>query len=222
MQPSPTGSDGESRIVDWPTRRPSDAGRPQESAENRVLAPYREFDTYPRSPGTDVGRQLPTDDLSSERVGVLGATPAAVRPFPLSTIPPFWLVQDRTVAGPGHARGTWRAISEFPKGRKYLISLSFRGKASVRPAQVGGFDVNIVIHGSTAVRGRGDLVAYRWALWKLTAPWTHRTRPPHLGKRCAFSTSSTGPFPSNHSRKTPKGPKIALGNPDRPTWRCPS
>ena len=110
------------------------------------------------------------------------------------------------------------AISEFPKGRKYLISLSFRGKASVRPAQVGGFDVNIVIHGSTAVRGRGDLVAYRWALWKLTAPWTHRTRPPHLGKRCAFSTSSTGPFPSNHSRKTPKGPKIALGNPDRPIF----
>ena len=52
------------------------------------------------------------------------------------------------------------AISEFPKGRKYLISLSFRGKASVRPAQVGGFDVNIVIHGSTAVRGRGDLVGY--------------------------------------------------------------
>ena len=113
------------------------------------------------------------------------------------------------------------AISEFPKGRKYLISLSFRGKASVRPAQVGGFDVNIVIHGSTAVRGRGDLVAYRWALWKLTAPWTHRTRPPHLGKRCAFSTSSTGPFPSNHSRKTPKGPKIALGNPDRPIMFCP-
>ena len=114
------------------------------------------------------------------------------------------------------AEGKILAISEFPKGRKYLISLSFRGKASVRPAQVGGFDVNIVIHGSTAVRGRGDLVAYRWALWKLTAPWTHRTRPPHLGKRCAFSTSSTGPFPSNHSRKTPKGPKIALGNPDRP------
>ena len=118
------------------------------------------------------------------------------------------------------ASGKW-AISEFPKGRKYLISLSFRGKASVRPAQVGGFDVNIVIHGSTAVRGRGDLVAYRWALWKLTAPWTHRTRPPHLGKRCAFSTSSTGPFPSNHSRKTPKGPKIALGNPYRPgKWRA--
>ena len=135
------------------------------------------------------------------------------------------LTQMTDAAGPAPASNDPRnrnlifmAISEFPKGRKYLISLSFRGKASVRPAQVGGFDVNIVIHGSTAVRGRGDLVAYRWALWKLTAPWTHRTRPPHLGKRCAFSTSSTGPFPSNHSRKTPKGPKIALGNPDRPIF----
>ena len=38
------------------------------------------------------------------------------------------------------------AISEFPKWRKYLISLSFRGQSSVRPVQVGGFDVNIVIH----------------------------------------------------------------------------
>ena len=123
---------------------------------------------------------------------------------------------DSSIAGSTRLASKYSAISEFPKGRKYLISLSFRGKASVRPAQVGGFAVNIVIHGSTAVRGRGDLVAYRWALWKLTAPWTHRTRPPHLGKRCAFSTSSTGPFPSNHSRKTPKGPKIALGNPDRP------
>ena len=127
-----------------------------------------------------------------------------------------WLAQIQSATSSDPWLHGFTAISEFPKGRKYLISLSFRGKASVRPAQVGGFDVNIVIHGSTAVRGRGDLVAYRWALWKLTAPWTHRTRPPHLGKRCAFSTSSTGPFPSNHSRKTPKGPKIALGNPDRP------
>ena len=31
-----------------------------------------------------------------------------------------------------------------------------------------------------------------------------------------FPRASTGPFPSNHPRKTPKGPKIALGNPDRP------
>ena len=38
----------------------------------------------------------------------------------------------------------YSAISEFPKWRKYLISLSFRGQSSVRPVQVGGFDVNIV------------------------------------------------------------------------------
>ena len=34
------------------------------------------------------------------------------------------------------------AISEFPKGRKYLISQSFRGKVSVQPVPVGGVDVN--------------------------------------------------------------------------------
>ena len=27
------------------------------------------------------------------------------------------------------------------------------------------------------------------ALWKLTVPWTHRPRPPRLGKRRTFSTS---------------------------------
>ena len=47
------------------------------------------------------------------------------------------------------------AISEFPKWRKYLISQSFRDKSSVRPVQVGGFEANIVVHRSTAVRGRG-------------------------------------------------------------------
>ena len=62
------------------------------------------------------------------------------------------------------------------------------------------------------------LVAHGRAVWKLTAPWTHRTRPPRLGKRCAFSTSFHRPFPSNHPRKSPKGPKIALGNPDRPLF----
>ena len=43
-------------------------------------------------------------------------------------------------------RHHYTAISEFPKWRKYLISLCFRGKSSVRPVQVGGFDVNIVTH----------------------------------------------------------------------------
>ena len=68
------------------------------------------------------------------------------------------------------------AISEFPKWRKYLISLSFRGQSS-RPVQVGGFDVNIVIHRSTAVRGRGG-------------PARHDAWPPSLG---AILPTRTGP-----------------------------
>ena len=63
-----------------------------------------------------------------------------------------------------------QAISEFPKGRKYLISLSFRGKSSVRPVQVGGSDVNIV---PTAVRGRsGPVRHHAWlpALGAILSP----------------------------------------------------
>ena len=45
------------------------------------------------------------------------------------------------------------AISEFPKWRKYLILLSFLDNSSARPVQIGGVDVNFVIHGSTAVQG---------------------------------------------------------------------
>ena len=101
----------------------------------------------------------------------------------------------------------------FPKGVKYLISLSFRGKASVRPAQVGGFDVNIVIHGSTAVRGRGDLVAYRWALWKLTAPWTHRTRPTAPWKTLRVFHELHRAFPIKSFTKNPERPQNSVGKP---------
>ena len=79
------------------------------------------------------------------------------------------------------------------KWRKYLISLSFRGQSSVRPVQVGGFDVNIVIHRSTAVRGRGGPARHdAWppslgailahtdgpALWKLIGIGGRLTAPP--------------------------------------------
>ena len=131
----------------------------------------------------------------------------------LLSIPPHLSPSRVMQAVKGKTSHRLLAISEFPKGRKYLISLSFRGKSSIRPAQVGRFDVNIVIHGSTAVRGRGDLVAYGWALWKLPAPWTHRTRPPHLGKRCAFSTSFHRAFPIKSSTKNPERPQNSVGKP---------
>ena len=43
-----------------------------------------------------------------------------------------------------------------------------------------------------------------------TAPWKTPAR---------FPRASTGPFPSDHPRKTKKGPKTGLGNPDRPELR---
>ncbi len=112
------------------------------------------------------------------------------------------------------------AISEFPKGRKYLISLSFLGKSSVRPAQVGRFDVNIVIHGSTAVRGRGDLVAIRMGPVEAAGAVDAQNAP--TAPRKTLRVFHELPQGLSHQiihgkpRKTPKGPKIALGNPDRP------
>ena len=57
------------------------------------------------------------------------------------------------------------------------------------------------------------LVAHGRALWKLTAPWTHRTRPPCLGKRCAFSTSSHRAFPIKSPTKNPERPQNGVGKP---------
>ena len=71
-------------------------------------------------------------------------------------------------------------------------------------------------------------VAHGRALWKLTGPWTHRTRPPRLGKRCAFSTSFHRAFPIKSPTKNPErplnivGPEAWLpGLPARKPWaRC--
>ena len=66
------------------------------------------------------------------------------------------------------------------------------------------------------ISGR-HLVAHGRALWKLTAPWTHRTRPPRLGKRYdVFHKLPQGRFHQITNEKPRKDPKIALGNPDRP------
>ena len=109
------------------------------------------------------------------------------------------------------------AISEFPKWRKYLILLSFLDNSSARPVQIGGVDVNIC-HSRVdrsprtpavqfAIPPRGDhFVAHGRALWKLTG--RGRTERAHraLENAVRFPRASTGPFPSSHPRKTPKGP----------------
>ena len=109
------------------------------------------------------------------------------------------------------------AVSEFPKWRKYLILLSFLDNSSARPVQIGGIDVNIC-HSRVdrsprtpavqfAIPPRGDhFVAHGRALWKLTG--RGRTERAHraLENAVRFPRASTGPFPSSHPRKTPKGP----------------
>ena len=118
----------------------------------------------------------------------------------------------------------YTAISEFPKWRKYLILLSFLDNSSARPVQIGGVDVNIC-HSrfdrsprTPAVQfaipsAGGHFVAHGRALWKLTGPWTHRTRPPRLGKRCAFSTSFHRAFPIKSPTKNSERPLNIVGKP---------
>ena len=101
------------------------------------------------------------------------------------------------------------AISEFPKWRKYLILLSFLDNSSARPVQIGGVDVNFVIHGSTAVQGhrrsssqsplRGPFCRMRTGPVEADGTVDAQNAP-------TVPSASTGPFPSSHQRKTPKGP----------------
>ena len=46
-----------------------------------------------------------------------------------------------------------------------------------------------------------------------TGPWTHRTRPPRLGKRCAFSTSFHRAFPIKSPTKNSERPLNIVGKP---------
>ena len=115
----------------------------------------------------------------------------------------------------GRTSGRLLAISEFPKWRKYLISLCFRGKSSVRPVQVGGFDVNIVTH-----RRGGPVRYHAWPppwepscrtrtgpLWKLTAPWTQNAPTAPWKTLCVFHKLPQGlscQFTHEKPRKAPK------------------
>ena len=86
------------------------------------------------------------------------------------------------------------AMSEFPKWRKYLISLSFRGQSSVRPVQVGGFDVNIVIHRSTAVRGRGGPPDMTHGPPPWEPSWPTRTGPVEADGAVDAQNAPTAPW----------------------------
>ena len=139
----------------------------------------------------------------------------------------FVLAEDRTGKS-GELKD--RAISEFPKWRKYLILLSFLDNSSARPVQIGGVDVNICHSRSTAVRGRrrsssqspprGPFCRTRTGPVEADGAVDAQNAPTRLGKRCAFSTSFHRAFPHQVTheklRKAPKyrwetriDPKIA-------------
>ena len=105
------------------------------------------------------------------RLDLSGGAPVLVTRLPQQGLGDLSWAADGTIL--------FGAMSEFPKWRKYLIFLSFRGQSSVRPVQVGGFDVNIVIHRSTAVRGRGG-------------PARHDAWPPSLGAILAHTDGPCG------------------------------
>ena len=91
------------------------------------------------------------------------------------------------------------AISGLPKGRKYLISQSFLGKVSVRPAQVGGVDVNTFLSELN---------------WLLRMPNVDRILP-----RGRVATVRQGPRTvCKQARNRPLPRVTATARPARPIW----
>ena len=130
----------------------------------------------------------------------------------------------RTLYGGYLSQASNGLYPSFPNGVSNPV---FPGSIERSPVQVGGFDVNIVIHRSTQSRTRrsssrrmaplpgSHLGPHGRALWKLTAPWTHRTRPPRW-KTAAFSTSFHRAFPIKSPTKNTERPQNSVGKPVDP------
>ena len=124
------------------------------------------------------------------------------------------------------------------------VDTGLRGPVPARPTQTASYSVPVRQVAAllprflqTAPRGHRPCASLALCLHQTWAEDLHlravkharhtrrrgRTERAHRAVENAqrFPRASTGPFPSNHPRKTPKGPKIALGNQDRPqkvTW----
>ena len=102
-------------------------------------------------------------------------------------------------AGPAHAVGV-------PGPHIHPLFRHRQVDSRDRPRRLQPEDTAVqfdIAHGSQPPREPSCRTAP--ALWKLSAPWTHRPRPPRLGKRSAFSTSFHRALPSpDHPRKTRK------------------
>ena len=120
------------------------------------------------------------------------------------------------------------------------VDTGLRGPVPARPTQTASYSVPVRQVAAllprflqTAPRGHRPCASLALCLHQTWAEDLHlravkharhtrhrgRTERAHRALENAqrFPRASTGTFPSNHPRKTPKGPKMALGNPDRPT-----
>ena len=123
-----------------------------------------------------------------------------------------------------------------------VVDTGLRGSVPARPTQTASYSVPVRQVAAllprflqTAPRGHRPCASLALCLHQTWAEDLHlravkharhtrrrgRTERAHRAVENAqrFPRASTGLFPSNHPRKTPKGPKIALGNPDRPVFR---
>ena len=119
------------------------------------------------------------------------------------------------------------------------VDTGLRGPVPARPTQTASYSVPVRQVAAllprflqTAPRGHRPCASLALCLHQTWAEDLHlravkharhtrrrgRTERAHraLENAARFPRASTGPFPLNHLRKTPKGPKIALENPDRP------
>ena len=119
------------------------------------------------------------------------------------------------------------------------VDTGLRGPVPARPTQTASYSVPVRQVAAllprflqTAPRGHRPCASLALCLHQTWAEDLHlravkharhtrhrgRTERAHraLENAACFPRASTGTFPSNHPRKTPKGPKMALGNPDRP------
>ena len=118
--------------------RTTGAAVPKRQAEALVVRAAQDFDAFYEARREADGPPLPEGAVAVR--GPRGRPPRELGPDDRERN-----TEDQAVSG--HLSNLPRpytnvAISGLPKGRKYLISQSFLGKVSVRPAQVGGVDVN--------------------------------------------------------------------------------
>ena len=191
----PRGSSGVQLRITW-RREPELPGL---TAEHRKFIGFWRYTSTERR--ADDGEVLPAASWENGFVIYTASGHMAVhlvRPDrqPYAASPP---TDAEVLAALGSYASYFWAISGLPKGRKHLISQSFLGKVSVRPAQVGGVDVNTFLSELN---------------WLLRMPNVDRILP-----RGRVATVRQGPRTvCKQARNRPLPRVTATARPARPIW----